>query len=319
MLSVKDAAAYLRTIDNILILTHARPDGDTVGCAAALCAALRALGKTAFLLPNGGLTEHTAPFAAPYAAPDGFVPQHVVSVDLSARKLLPENALPYRDAIDLAIDHHPSFEAFGRQNLLRAEAAACGEIIYDIVRELGEVTPEIALPLYLAVSTDTGGFIYANVTAQTHRVAAALIETGIDYRAVNKEFFQTKSRVRLELEAAMLGDAEFYHDHRVVFLRVPLSLMERMHATEGDAEDLSSLAPQIQGVTCAVTLRELQKDVWKISVRTVAPISANGICALLGGGGHDRAAGATIKNASYEEARERMLGAIEAAAPQFKK
>ena len=180
MLTVLEAAELLRRFDHVLILTHVRPDGDTVGCAAALCAALRALGKTAYLLPNPGLTDNTAPYFAPYAAPEGFVPERVVSVDIATPGLLPDNARPYEKRIDLALDHHPSFEGFGRANIVRPKAAACGELVLDIIRELTPLTQEIALPLYVAISTDTGGFIYSNVTAETHRAAAALMETGID-------------------------------------------------------------------------------------------------------------------------------------------
>ena len=248
MLTVSEAAALLRSFDRVLILTHIRPDGDTVGCAAGLCAALRAIGKTAYLLPNPGLTENTAPYFTPYSAPADFVPEKVVSTDIATVGLFPDNAKSYADKVDLAIDHHPSFEGFGKANIVRPEAAACGELISDIVRELTPLTPEIALPLYVAISTDTGGFIYSNVTAATHRAAAELMDTGIDYCAVNKLFFQTKSRVRMQLEAAMLAEAKFYDSNRTAVLSVPRSLLEKFHATESDAEDLSALGPQIQGV-----------------------------------------------------------------------
>ena len=168
MLTVPQTAALLRTFDNILILTHVRPDGDTVGCAAALCAGLRSLGKAAFLLPNPELTDTTAPYFRPYEAPEGFTPDKVVSTDIATVGLFPENARPYAERVDLAIDHHPSFESFGRENIVRPEAAACGELIYDILSDLGPITPEMALPLYVAVSTDTGCFAYANTTAKTH-------------------------------------------------------------------------------------------------------------------------------------------------------
>lgn len=316
MLSVPEAAALLRTFDNVLILTHVRPDGDTVGCAAALCAGLRGLGKTAYLLPNPGLTDTTAPYFAPYAAPADFAPDRVVSTDIATLGLLPENAKPYGERVDLAIDHHPSFEAFGKANILRAEAGACGELLYDILKELGPITPEIALPLYVAVSTDTGCFAYANTTAGTHRVAAALMETGIDYRTVNKVFFRTKTRKRMQLEGAMLGDCEFYDQGRVAVLSVPISLMERFQATESDAEDLSALGPQIQGVDCAITLRELREDVWKISLRTGERINATRTCGLLGGGGHAAAAGCTVE-APWAEAKRRILDAVAQTAPDF--
>ena len=203
MLTVSEAAALLRSFDRVLILTHIRPDGDTVGCAAGLCAALRTMGKTAYLLPNPGLTENTAPYFTPYSAPADFVPEKVVSTDIATVGLFPDNAKSYADKVDLAIDHHPSFEGFGKANIVRPEAAACGELILDIVRELTPLTPEIALPLYVAVSTDTGCFVYANTTAHTHQVAAALIDTGIAVAGVNKALFRTKSRTRLALGAWM--------------------------------------------------------------------------------------------------------------------
>ena len=104
MLTVEQTAALLRTFDHILILTHVRPDGDTVGCAAALCAGLRALGKTAYLLPNPELTRTTAPYFAPYAAPEGFEPEAVVSTDVATTALLPENAKAFNPAFDVT-DH----------------------------------------------------------------------------------------------------------------------------------------------------------------------------------------------------------------------
>lgn len=318
-MTTAEAAARLAAMDQVLILTHVRPDGDTIGSAAALCCGLRALGKTAYLLPNPELTATYAPYAAPYLAEADFAPAYVVSVDIAALSLLPENARPYQDRIALAIDHHPSQEFFARETCLEADSAACGEIVYDILRQLTPLTPEMALPLYVAISTDTGGFIYSNVTAATHRAAAELMDTGIDYRAVNKLFFQTKSRVRMQLEAAMLAEAKFYDNNRTAVLSVPQSLLEKFHATESDAEDLSALGPQIQGVDCAVTMRELGDGVWKFSLRTGERVNATEVCRLLGGGGHARAAGATLEGVTQAEAEEKMLNAIARIVPDFKK
>ncbi len=316
MLSVAETAALLRTFDRVLILTHVRPDGDTVGCAAALCAALRRMGKTAYLLPNPGLTDSTRPYAAPYEAPEGFVPEKVVSTDIATVGLFPENAKPYIGRVDLAIDHHPSFEQFGKANIVRPEAAACGELMYDILCRFGPITPELALPLYVAVSTDCGCFAYTNTTAHTHAVAAALMNTGIDYKTVNKVFFRTKSRKRMQLEGAMLNTCEFHDNDRTVLLFVPISLMERIQATESDAEDLSALGGQMEGVDCAVTMRELRPDVWKLSVRTTSRVNATRVCQELGGGGHAAAAGCTIE-APLAEAKRLILGAIEKNVPDF--
>ena len=316
MLTVSETAALLRSFDNVLILTHVRPDGDTVGCAAALCAGLRALGKTAYLLPNPELTDTTAPYFRPYEAPADFLPDKVVSTDIATLGLLPENAKRYAGRIDLAIDHHPSFEHFGAANIVRPEAAACGELMYSILAHLGPITAEMALPLYVAVSTDTGCFAYGNTTANTHAVAAALMSTGIDYHTVNKVFFRTKSRKRMQLEGAMLSTAEFYDRDRVAVLSVPISLMEKVGATESDAEDLSALGGQIEGVDCAITMRELRPDVWKMSVRTGARINATQMCGLLGGGGHAAAAGCTVE-APWAEAKRQILTAAAQTAPDY--
>ena len=317
MLNASQAAALLRTYDDILLLTHVRPDGDTIGSAAGLCAGLRALGKRAYLLPNPELTESTAPYAAPYAAPEGFQPERVVTVDIAALSLLPENAAAYGSRVDLAIDHHPSHEDFSPEAIVRPEAAATGEIVYDILCHFGPITPEMALPLYVAVSTDTGCFAYSNTTAYSHAVAAALIRTGIAVQPVNKAFFRSKSRKRLQLEADMLSRMELLDGERVVLLTVPLSLLERVQASAYDAEDLSALGPQIQGVDCAVTFRELRPDVWKISLRTGSRVNATDVCALLGGGGHPEAAGCTIQ-APLDEAKRQLLDAIAQTVPDFR-
>lgn len=316
MLTVAQTAALLRQFDDVLILTHVRPDGDTVGCAAALCLGLRALGKRAYLLPNREQTRSTAPYFAPYEAPDGFVPQKIVSTDISTLQLLPDNAQQYADRIDLAIDHHASFEHFAKENIVRPNAAACGELLYDILCELVPITAELALPLYVAVSTDTGCFQYTNTTAYTHTVAAALLDTGIDYRTVNKVFFRTKSRKQLALEGSMLANMEFYDRSRVVILSVPQALMEQVGADESDAEDLSSLGGQIEGTDCAITMRELRPNVWKFSVRTGDRVNASAVCALLGGGGHAAAAGCTVEG-TMEQAKCSMLEAVANIAPDF--
>ena len=311
-LSPQEAAALLRRQDHILILTHRRPDGDTTGCAAGLCRALRQLGKTAWLLKNPDMTSINAVYVDGLWAPEDFSPAFIVSVDVAARSLFFPAAEPYIDRIGLAVDHHPSFEDFGEARCVDASRAACGEIVYEICRALGEVTPEVALPLYAAVATDTGCFVYANTTGNTHRVAAALLETGIDYFAVNKRHFRTKTRRRIAIEAELMGNAEFFHQDRGVFLTIPLSLLARTGADENDLDDISSLAGIIEGVDCGAVLRELKDGEWKLSLRTGANgrVNATRACGLLGGGGHAMAAGATL-HGTLEEVKRQVLDAIE--------
>ena len=111
-MTVKEVAAFLRAHDSYLILTHRRPDGDTLGCAAALCAMLRQMGKTAALLPNAEVTSLYADYVAPYWAAEDYRYETVVSVDLAALGLFPDNAERFKNRVDLAIDHHPSYEGF---------------------------------------------------------------------------------------------------------------------------------------------------------------------------------------------------------------
>ena len=307
-LTARETAAALRGMDNVLILTHVRPDGDTIGCAAALCQALRDMGKTAYLLYNPEITATYAPCAAPYWAPEGFAPEHVVSTDIAALNLLPDNAAAYADRIELAIDHHGSHGFFAEQVCLDADAAACGEILYGIIRELTAVTPDIAMLLYVAIATDTGCFVYSNTTAQTHRIASELLGCGIDVGPVNKALFRTKSAVRLAMEARMVADMELYDNGRVVVMSIPLSLCRELHATEADIEELSSLAALVQGTDCGITLRELKPGRVKISLRTGPRVDACAVCRVLGGGGHKAAAGATV-DGTMDEVKAGILAA----------
>ena len=307
----REAAALLAEQNDILILTHQRPDGDTIGCAVGLCAALRKLGKTAWVLPNADATSLFTPYLEGCLAPGEFAPRFVVSVDIAGRSLFPENAKVWLErGVDLAIDHHPSNEGFGRENCVDAGRAACGELIFDLVREWGEIDAAIALPLYVAVSTDTGCFVYGNTTPGTHRVAAALMETGIDYRGVNKRHFRTKSFKRLRLESMLCQNMELFDGGRIAVAAVTLEMMAVLDAREEDAEDVSAFAGQVEGVQTAVTIRELRPGECKLSVRTSAGLNASAVCALLGGGGHAAASGCTV-HGSVEEAKRAILEAIE--------
>ena len=307
----REAAALLAEQNDILILTHKRPDGDTIGCAVGLCAALRKLGKTAWVLPNADATSLFTPYLEGCLAPGEFAPRFVVSVDIAGRSLFPENAKVWLErGVDLAIDHHPSNEGFGRENCVDAGRAACGELILDLVREWGEIDAAIALPLYVAVSTDTGCFVYGNTTPGTHRVAAALMETGIDYRGVNKRHFRTKSFKRLRLESMLCQNMELFDGGKIAVAAVTLEMMAALDAREEDAEDVSAFAGQVEGVQTAVTIRELRPGECKLSVRTSAGLNASAVCALLGGGGHAAASGCTV-HGSVEEAKKAILEAIE--------
>ena len=309
-MTIKEIAEFLRTHDKFLILTHRRPDGDTIGCAAALCTLLRQMGKTAGVLYNRETTEHFVPYIEDLWVADDFDYETVVSVDLAALSLFPDNAEQFKSKVDLAIDHHPSYEHFAKHDCVHPECAACGEVIYEIAAELGQLTPAVALPLYVAVSTDTGCFVYSNVTANTHRVAAALLETGIDYRAANKLHFRTKSRKRLALEGELLRTMEFYDENRIVIVALSQELQRRLDLSEADMEDISALGGVVEGTDCSVTMKETKDGAWKISLRTGARVNATRACAKLGGGGHRAASGCIVEHETFDAAKKLILDAI---------
>ena len=294
-MTVTEAAAFLREHDNYLILTHKRPDGDTIGCAAGLCRGLRGLGKTAHICPGTGATPIFLPYLEGLMAPEGFAPDTVVSVDIAARSLFTDAGRPWLErGIDLAVDHHPSQEFFARQTCLDAGRAACGELIYDILKELGPVTAHMAAPLYVAIATDTGCFQYSSTTAATHRTAAALMDTGLDVFPLNKKHFRTKTWPRLQVERLIVERMHRYDGGKIAVAPVSLSLLDEAGATEEDMEDIAAFLGQIEGVETSVTIREQEGGSCKISVRTSAGLNATRVCALLGGGGHAAAAGCTV-------------------------
>ena len=294
MHSVSDAARALEAQDDILILTHRRPDGDTIGCASALCLGLRQLGKTAFVLKNEQFTPRFQPFLDGLVCETLPVDVTVISTDIASEGLLSFDAVRMDLTPVCAVDHHGS-NSLACPKLVEADKAACGEIVHAILQELGvRVTKRIAECLYVAVSTDTGCFKFSNTSANTHRTAAALIEAGADVYSINKVFFDTKSFSRLRLEAKLTDTMEFYADRAVGVCVMPKSLLAEFSVTEDDLDSISGFARSIEGVKIGVMIREVEDGLGKISLRTEAPYDAAKICGLLGGGGHAAAAGASV-------------------------
>ena len=193
---------------------------------------------------------------------------------------------------------------------LDAGRAACGELMYDILRQLGPITSDIALPLYVAVSTDCGCFVYGNTSADTHRVAAALMDTGIPAAELNKRHFRTRSFRRLRLESLLTDSMEFHDGGEIAIAAISLEMLARLQATEADVEDIAAFVGQVEGVKTGVTIRELKPGRCKISLRTdPSQLNASAICALLGGGGHAAASGAMVEG-DIQQTKEVLMAAI---------
>lgn len=289
-----ECAAYLRAHDNYLLVTHQRPDGDTLGSASALCHALRRLGKTAYLYKNGEITESFVPFVSPYFAPEDFAPEICVSVDVAEEKLL---ARGFEGKISLKLDHHVPRGEQPEHAVVWTHRAACGELVLALIEEmLGAPDKTEADLLYIAVSTDTGCFCYANTNSATFRAAARLCDAGADLPLLNKIFFRTKSPARLALEGMVCSSLRSYRDHAINIAVITLDMLRCAGVTEDDCSDLASLAGQVRGNRVSVTVRELSADPprSKVSLRTDGGVDASQVCARFGGGGHRMASGCEL-------------------------
>ncbi len=309
-LTPETAAEFLKTRDNILILTHKSPDGDTVGSAAALCLALKGLGKTAYVFKNPELSEKLLRRAKPYFAPEDFSPSCIISVDVADVKLLPASCEEYADRIELAIDHHITHASYSAKVCVVPEASACGEIIFDILKALSvKFTKKLSDLLYLAISTDTGRFLHGNTTPKSHTVAAELISHGADFPAINREFFTEKSPSRIALEAEILSGLELYFGGKVSVIKMTDEMVERHGATPDDTDSISALARVAKGVELGIYLHEKDGGI-KLSLRSGGEVNCASVCAHFGGGGHDGAAGCFM-DCSMDEAKERIISKIE--------
>lgn len=302
-----DTAAWLRSNDSYCILTHRRPDGDTIGSAAALCRGLRAMGKTAHILENPEITEKYHYLHSGMTCTQVYTGATIIGVDIAAETMFPAAFSHLKERVELCIDHHGTNSGYAKLSLVDADAAACGEIIFDLLNLLQvPMSREMAESIYIAVSTDTGCFRYSNTTARTLRTAAACLETGIDSYAINMKLFETVRLPRLKLDAYMAQNLELYADGKIALCRIPLSVEHELGVGEDDMENVSNFARNIEGVELAVTFRTDLTGATKLSVRSAPGYDASEVCAALGGGGHKAAAGARV-SCDQPEAREKIL------------
>ena len=309
-LTRSDAAAYLLQHDHYAILTHRRPDGDTLGSAAFLCLGLRQLGKTAWILENPEVTEKYQHLCKGLTKPNYQEGDTLISVDVAAPEMLPEPFARYLPFIDLRIDHHKTATSITPYELVEPTAAACGEILHDVMQQLRvQMDVPMANALYTAVSTDTGCFRYANTTHHTLNVAAACAAVSPDLFEINQALFETNTLGRLRLQGWMVENARFLAGGRIAVCAIPKRVEEELGLTEDDLENVSGFPRSIAGVQIAATLRESEDGSIKVSVRALPKYDAAGICGKYGGGGHRGAAGVTLYM-PLEEAAQAMIDAM---------
>ena len=226
MITLSEAATLLKENDNIHILTHRYPDGDTLGCAFALCYALRFLGKKANVKVAPKVPSKFMYLCENYEEQD-FSCEFVVSVDVAAPSLLGDLYDEYSDKIDLCIDHHGSNSMVADNICVDATAAAACEIVYLLIKEMGvKISKDIADAIYTGISTDTGCFCYTNTTAQSHKIAAELMELECDFAKINRINFETKTRGKLKMERMVYDTMEFYCGGKCAIIYTTLAMQK---------------------------------------------------------------------------------------------
>lgn len=314
-LSLAETSEFLRSNDGYLIFTHTHPDADTLGSALALKKVLLQLGKRAEVCCLDKIPQFLR-----FMYRDGEVllseddeklsgSETFLSVDVATRELLGKSALIDSHGIDLAIDHHRTHIPFSQKRLVDADASSCGEIIYEIAVSLagGELSADVAECIYAAISADTGSFKYSNTTSHTMRIAAKLIERGIDASAISTHLFDEKSIVQLRAEGLAYSKMQSFAEGRGVIVCFDLCDYIEHELCEEEMGTISSCIKTASGTDMAIAVRYHDKGEYKVSVRSSANVDASAFCRAFGGGGHLRASGCTVYAESAQEAAKLLL------------
>ena len=312
--TIETLAEWLKARDDIVLLGHVSPDGDAAGSNLALCRALRTMGKRAVVCLPGGMPHLYAglPGADEIIAPGDvlpFEPRTALAVDISDTTRLDEKGLALFDGCPFraALDHHHTNPGFGQLYALDGDAAAAGELVVQLIEALGlSLTKEMAECLFVAISTDSGQFSYANTRPQTFHAAARCAATGIDISGITEALYRTRTLGRTRLMGLVLSGLEISPDGALAWARLTEDMLNRAGATWEDNEGIVNYLREIEGVRLAVLAEERGSET-KFSLRCKAPLNvARDVAAPFGGGGHDLAAGATL-HLPMEEALEKVL------------
>lgn len=310
ILTVSNTADFLKNHDHFAVVTHRRPDGDTLGSAAVLCRGLRQLGKTAYILENPEVTPKYRYLVEGLtkAAPEEV--DTLVCVDVASAGMLPAAFIHLQEKLSLRIDHHKG-DSFTENELVDPACAACGQLVWRILAHMGALLDKaIATALYTAISTDTGCFRFANTQPETFRLAASCAEYCDDLYRLNHTLFETNSLNRLKIQGWMAQNARFFRDGKFCICAIPPEVEKELGVNEDDMENISGFPRTIEGVELAVTLRQENGNKVKLSVRCTPQWDASAICAQLGGGGHRGAAGASAEM-SMDEAVNTVISILE--------
>ena len=305
-IDIKQCVQLLKEKNDFLILTHAHPDGDTLGSGFALCLALRQIGKNANVI-NADEFPKKYGYIYENVEKQEFDGKYIVAVDVATETLLGSLQKDFGGKIDLCIDHHATNTNYAENILLDGNSASCCEIVFDVINELGAtITKTVADCLYTGISTDTGCFRFANTTANTFSVAAELVKYGADNAMINRKMFETKTKTYAHLERLALEGMKFYYDGKVAIITVTQQMYKETGSSEIETEALTPLTRQVEGTEIGIMLKEKEDGTCKASIRTYESVDASKLASCFGGGGHKAAAACKI-DADVENATKMLL------------
>lgn len=307
-INVEKCAQILKEQDDMLILVHAHPDGDTLGSGFALCRALIKMGKRAKLRCADDIPTKYSYLYKDMPQLD-FEEKFVIAVDVATQNLLGDLCDEYGDKVNLCIDHHSTNSEYADKLLLNADAAAACEIILKVINALGvEKDKGIADCLFTGITTDTGCFRYASTTSNTFRAAAELIDLGADNGRINRVMFETKTKTYAALERLALEGMQFFDDEKICVITITQDMYEKTGSSEAETEAIAPLTRQIEGVEIGLTIREKADKTCKCSIRSFESVDASVLAKKFGGGGHKQAAACRF-DCGVEEAKKLLIEA----------
>jgi len=314
-ISISDMTDILRSRNNFVLISHTNPDGDTVGSVYAFYLMLKKMGKNVRCLCDKPVPQRIRficgdVYDGDLTIRDG---EYAIALDVASPNMLGKSLEQYADRIDLKIDHHSKNKSFAAYNYVDSSAAACGEIVFEIASALNVIDERIACAIYAAVSSDTGCFKYSNTTAKTHMIAAYLISLGARSAEINEALFDTIGINELNIYPLFLKNHKKYFDGRVIIIPVSRDDKKEYMLTDSDLDELSSLSRKPAGTCLGVVIKQVDNSdcEFKLSMRSRKQVDCSIIAASLGGGGHMRAAGATVKADSIQEATDMLLKALD--------
>jgi phosphoesterase RecJ-like protein len=294
-------ADAIRGHERFLLTTHENPDGDALGSLLAAKLAFDQLGKDSVMVLYGD-----APLPGEYAFmalaelrrrwPEDISERVLVALDCANESRIADPDVLGRVPLTIDVDHHHDNSVFGDINLIVSDASSTGEVLRDLLRELGvELTPEIAESLYIALVTDTGRFQYTNTTPKALRLAAELVEAGANVHRVFQGVYESVQFAKLKLLARALERAQVYEGGRIVISYLLRTDFADVGAAEPYSEGIIDYLRAVEGADMAVLIREPPRTdgpTRRVSLRaSVDELDVSAIARKSGGGGHRQAAG----------------------------